>query len=228
MGVRSPRIQVISVDEPLSNADAKLLVHMRAESRLQAGGDDDDICLPHDQIESQTNADRIVVLRMDGSNRSAPRATLSTGSNIFVARLYSPRRPMNLYQRSHPRATTALLSDAMMEYDLPLLRSPSVAISARLIRIRPEHSTWRRTLTPGDRVRIHWALNPGIFGKCGEQNHRRLRDRVEEQPDRRVHNAPSGPGSPSSSIRDCVSDYAPAFRESLFALQYHHHFQREE
>lgn len=59
--VRNPR--VFLMDEPLSNLDAKLRVHMRAEiARLHKELDATMIYVTHDQTEAMTLADRIVVM----------------------------------------------------------------------------------------------------------------------------------------------------------------------
>src|SRR3954468_1738334 len=60
--VRHP--QVFLFDEPLSNLDAELRVHMRVEiSRLHKKLGVTMIYVTHDQVEAMTLADRIVVLR---------------------------------------------------------------------------------------------------------------------------------------------------------------------
>jgi len=60
--VRNPKVFLF--DEPLSNLDAKLRVHMRAEiSSLHRRLDTTMIYVTHDQIEAMTMADRIVVMK---------------------------------------------------------------------------------------------------------------------------------------------------------------------
>ncbi|MBX8814706.1 hypothetical protein HBA91_18990, partial [Ochrobactrum sp. MR34] len=50
-------------DEPLSNLDAKLRVHMRVEiKRLQRSLGVTSVYVTHDQMEAMTLADRLVVL----------------------------------------------------------------------------------------------------------------------------------------------------------------------
>src|SRR5581483_1410911 len=52
------------MDEPLSNLDAKLRVHMRAEiSRLQSELETTTIYVTHDQVEAMTMGDRVAVMR---------------------------------------------------------------------------------------------------------------------------------------------------------------------
>ncbi len=59
--VREP--QAFLMDEPLSNLDAKLRVHMRAElKRLQKDIGVTTIYVTHDQVEAMTMADRVAIL----------------------------------------------------------------------------------------------------------------------------------------------------------------------
>lgn len=93
--VRRPKIFLF--DEPLSNLDAKLRTHMRAEikllhKRMQATS----IYVTHDQVEAMTLADRIVI--MNGGHIEqvgSPMEVFLEPANTFVASFIgSP--PMNL------------------------------------------------------------------------------------------------------------------------------------
>ncbi|CDZ33917.1 ATPase component of ABC-type sugar transporter [Neorhizobium galegae bv. officinalis] len=93
--VRRPKVFLF--DEPLSNLDAKLRTHMRAEikhlhKRMQATS----IYVTHDQVEAMTLADRIVI--MNGGNIEqvgSPMEVFLEPANTFVAGFIgSP--PMNL------------------------------------------------------------------------------------------------------------------------------------
>jgi len=65
--VREP--QVFLMDEPLSNLDAKLRVHMRAElKRLQKDLGVTTIYVTHDQVEAMTMADRVALLSKGSSS----------------------------------------------------------------------------------------------------------------------------------------------------------------
>jgi ABC-type sugar transport system ATPase subunit len=58
--VRDPKVFLF--DEPLSNLDAKMRVHMRSEiSRLHSQLTTTMVYVTHDQVEAMTLADRIVV-----------------------------------------------------------------------------------------------------------------------------------------------------------------------
>jgi lactose/L-arabinose transport system ATP-binding protein len=83
--VRHP--QVFLFDEPLSNLDAELRVHMRIEiARLHRELATTMIYVTHDQIEAMTLADKIVVLR-DGSvaQVGSPLDLYDDPDNVFVA-----------------------------------------------------------------------------------------------------------------------------------------------
>jgi multiple sugar transport system ATP-binding protein len=61
--VRSPA--AFLMDEPLSNLDAKLRVHMRAEvSRIQRRLGVATLYVTHDQVEAMTMGDRVAVMRV--------------------------------------------------------------------------------------------------------------------------------------------------------------------
>ena len=83
--VRNP--QVFLFDEPLSNLDAELRVHMRIEiARLHKELQTTIIYVTHDQVEAMTLADTIVVLR-DGiiEQVGRPLELYDDPANLFVA-----------------------------------------------------------------------------------------------------------------------------------------------
>src|ERR1700712_1332016 len=83
--VRHP--QVFLFDEPLSNLDAELRVHMRIEiAKLHQELATTIIYVTHDQVEAMTLADKIVVLR-DGSvaQVGSPLTLYDDPDNLFVA-----------------------------------------------------------------------------------------------------------------------------------------------
>ena len=83
--VRTP--QVFLMDEPLSNLDAKLRVHMRAELKhLQHELGVTTIYVTHDQIEAMTLADRIAVMDEGVVQQLAsPKDIYNDPANLFVA-----------------------------------------------------------------------------------------------------------------------------------------------
>ncbi len=83
--VRQP--QVILMDEPLSNLDAKLRGQMRSEIiRLRQKIDTTFVYVTHDQVEAMTLGDRIVVMR-DGfiQQVGTPQEVFNHPENVFVA-----------------------------------------------------------------------------------------------------------------------------------------------
>jgi multiple sugar transport system ATP-binding protein len=81
------RPEVFLFDEPLSNLDAELRVHMRSEiASLHKRLGNTMVYVTHDQIEAMTLADKIVVLR-DGlvEQVGTPRDLYERPGNLFVA-----------------------------------------------------------------------------------------------------------------------------------------------
>lgn len=93
--VRDPAVFLL--DEPLSNLDAKLRAHMRAELiRLHETIRRTMIYVTHDQLEAMTMSDRIAVL-LDGRLQqfASPKAIYASPANAFVAGFVGTP-PMNL------------------------------------------------------------------------------------------------------------------------------------
>jgi len=93
--VRRPA--VFLMDEPLSNLDAKLRGHMRAELKhMQHGLGITTIYVTHDQVEAMTLAHRVALLEGGKLQQlAAPKVIYNDPENLFVARFIgSP--PMNL------------------------------------------------------------------------------------------------------------------------------------
>ena len=139
--VRNPA--VFLMDEPLSNLDAKLRVHTRAEvSRIQRRVGVATVYVTHDQVEAMTMGDRIAVMRNGRIQQCAtPQVVYGLPNNLFVAAFIgSPA--MNLYQAElSADGTTVALGNQTL--DVPtVLRPESVAGSHRgrpvVVGIRPE------------------------------------------------------------------------------------------
>jgi multiple sugar transport system ATP-binding protein len=91
------RPSVFLMDEPLSNLDAKLRGHMRAELKhMQDQLGITTIYVTHDQIEAMTLADRVAILEKGVLQQLAPPAEIyNNPANLFVAQFIgSP--PMNI------------------------------------------------------------------------------------------------------------------------------------
>jgi multiple sugar transport system ATP-binding protein len=100
--VRQP--QAYLMDEPLSNLDAKLRVHMRAEiASLQNELGVTTIYVTHDQVEAMTMGDRVAVMRKGELQQVAPPQELyERPVNLFVGGFIgSPA--MNLVEASIAR-----------------------------------------------------------------------------------------------------------------------------
>lgn len=128
--VREP--DVFLFDEPLSNLDAALRVHMRVEIlKLHQRLGNTMLYVTHDQVEAMTLADTIVVLR-DGrvEQIGTPLQLYREPANTFVAGFIgSP--PMNLLQGSMESGSVTLADSVLCQ------RSDST--SAVTIGLRPEH-----------------------------------------------------------------------------------------
>jgi multiple sugar transport system ATP-binding protein len=107
--VRQP--QAYLMDEPLSNLDAKLRVHMRAEiSSLQHDLGVTTIYVTHDQVEAMTMGDRVAVMRKGDLQQVAPPQELyDRPVNLFVGGFIgSPA--MNMVESEIERSDGTLLA----------------------------------------------------------------------------------------------------------------------
>jgi len=118
--------EVFLFDEPLSNLDAELRVHMRAEiAGLHQRLGNTMVYVTHDQIEAMTLADKIVVLR-DGlvEQVGSPRELYERPCNSFVAQFIgSPK--MNIFE--------------MGSFPADLLKDLHLPEGCHTFGLRPEH-----------------------------------------------------------------------------------------
>ncbi|MDB5531172.1 MAG: ugpC [Devosia sp.] len=140
--VRNP--QVFLFDEPLSNLDAELRVHMRIEiARLHKELQTTMIYVTHDQVEAMTLADTIVVLR-DGlvEQVGKPLELYDNPSNQFVAGFIgSPRMNFmaaKVVEAGSGTVTVALTKQGNVRITLPLTAAPAIGSDVTL-GVRPEH-----------------------------------------------------------------------------------------
>src|SRR5512141_2897097 len=134
---------VLLFDEPLSNLDAKLRVHMRTElKRLHQSIKSTMVYVTHDQVEAMTMGDRIVI--MNGGKIcqvGTPLEVYDRPANLFVAGFIgSP--PMNFFQAelvSGDGGGVALQLEGGLR--LPLERPDLSGSAGRrvVLGIRPEH-----------------------------------------------------------------------------------------
>ena len=116
--VREPRLFLL--DEPLSNIDAKLRVHMRAELiALQRELKITTIYVTHDQIEAMTMADRVMVMNHAKiSQIGKPLEVFRSPSNLFVAG-FMGTPPMNFFPASYKAVNShAVVSNDFFSIDL--------------------------------------------------------------------------------------------------------------
>jgi multiple sugar transport system ATP-binding protein len=118
--------EVFLFDEPLSNLDAELRVHMRSEiASLHKRLGNTMIYVTHDQIEAMTLADKIVVLR-DGlvEQVGTPRELYERPGNLFVAQFIgSPKMnilPIDAVAGAWPGRPTGAAHVGMRPEDLKL------------------------------------------------------------------------------------------------------------
>lgn len=127
--------EVFLFDEPLSNLDASLRVHMRLEiSRLHRQLGKTTIYVTHDQVEAMTMANRIVVMSDGVIQQVGPPLELyDHPANIFVAGFIgSPT--MNFFDAVATKGAARLADGSA----LPLAAAPPEG-GKIVIGIRPEH-----------------------------------------------------------------------------------------
>jgi lactose/L-arabinose transport system ATP-binding protein len=136
--VRHP--QVFLFDEPLSNLDAELRVHMRIElARLHRELQATIIYVTHDQVEAMTLADKIVVLR-DGEVAQAgtPLDLYDNPDNLFVAGFIgSPK--MNFLEGVVDASGKSITLSQHGNQVIPVVAAHPVPGSTVTVGIRPEH-----------------------------------------------------------------------------------------
>jgi multiple sugar transport system ATP-binding protein len=173
--MRNP--QAFLMDEPLSNLDAQLRVHMRSEiARLQRRLGVTTVYVTHDQTEAMTMGDRVAVLRNGGVLQvDTPQALYDRPVDVFVARFIgSPA--MNvvgamLTQRDG--GAFAEFGEHRLRIDDALRTQPSLrALLGRpaLMGIRPEAMQDARLMAEAseDRclrttVRLREAMGPEVY-----------------------------------------------------------------
>jgi multiple sugar transport system ATP-binding protein len=126
--VREPAAYLM--DEPLSNLDAKLRVHMRAEiAGLQDSLGVTTIYVTHDQVEAMTMGDRVAVMRKGELQQVAPPQELyERPVNLFVGGFIgSPA--MNMLEATIERQNGSLLAR---------VGAQSLTLGDEVLRARPK------------------------------------------------------------------------------------------
>src|SRR5437870_8629088 len=128
---------VLLFDEPLSNLDAKLRVHMRTElKRLHQRVRTTSVYVTHDQVEAMTMGDRIVI--MNGGKImqiASPLEAYDKPTNRFVAGFIGTR-PMNFFEGELRDGGVRLAGDIRLPLPRPLPSEPGKKV---IFGIRPEH-----------------------------------------------------------------------------------------
>ena len=143
--VRHPKVFLF--DEPLSNLDAELRVHMRIEiAKLHKKLATTMIYVTHDQVEAMTLADKIVVLRAGVVEQvGAPLDLYDDPANLFVAGFIgSPR--INFFKGIVESAGSERLSVRLPDFggvviEVEAKAGPIAAQTPITLGIRPEHFT---------------------------------------------------------------------------------------
>lgn len=125
------------MDEPLSNLDAALRVHMRAElTELHRSLDTTFIYVTHDQAEALTMSSRVAVM-MDGNilQLDSPAKIYTDPDSLKVAEFIgSPK--INVFDGVIDRAGKIMIGDHVLPQLAPLMKQADIKIG-----IRPEHLT---------------------------------------------------------------------------------------
>ncbi|MBL8290077.1 MAG: sn-glycerol-3-phosphate ABC transporter ATP-binding protein UgpC [Rubrivivax sp.] len=162
--VRNP--SVFLFDEPLSNLDAELRVHMRAElAKLQRRLKTTTVYVTHDQVEAMTMGHRICVLRPAGSDPAqgnltqvgTPMEVYDTPANLFTAGFMGTPKMNLLAARLSDSGDEVLLHEVRLPV-APAFRDAARQMKGRdvVLGLRPEHI--------GAEREVDWASDTSITG----------------------------------------------------------------
>lgn len=144
--------EVMLLDEPLSNLDARLRLEMRAEfQRIHRESGTTMVFVTHDQFEAMTLATRIVVMNEGRVQQiGTPLEIYDCPANRFVAEFMgSP--PINIVERAHSTAAAEALDAWADRRSLPIgsvgLRPEALRVSAGISDAPPEAFTLSLTVS---------------------------------------------------------------------------------
>jgi len=132
---------VLLFDEPLSNLDAKLRVHMRTElKRLHQAVKSTMVYVTHDQVEAMTMGDRIVIMNFGAILQvGTPLEAYDKPVNRFVAGFIGTP-PMNFFKGTLTKNGERGSVELEGGVELPLTRpAPQGSNRPVTVGIRPEH-----------------------------------------------------------------------------------------
>jgi multiple sugar transport system ATP-binding protein len=165
--VREPRAYLM--DEPLSNLDAKLRVHMRAEvGKIQRELGVTTIFVTHDQVEAMTMGSRVAVMRKGEVQQvGPPEEVYNRPNNLFVAGFIGSPAMNFLEARivTRPEGTVAELAGQ----DIPVPARWAAQRSTLIVGFRPEAvrdaSTLQsdRVIRLSGRVELVESLGPEVM-----------------------------------------------------------------
>ena len=116
--VRNPAIYLL--DEPLSNLDAKLRVHMRSELKLlRSRLGVTTIYVTHDQTEAMTLGDRVAVLKPVSDSGDSNLQQVETPQNLYL-------RPKNLF-------VAGFIGSPAMNFLYADVGMPGESVTARIV-----------------------------------------------------------------------------------------------
>jgi len=155
--VRQP--QAFLMDEPLSNLDAKLRVHMRAEiGALHKRIGVTTVYVTHDQVEAMTMADRVVIMQGGIIQQiAAPDELFNNPANLFVAGFIGSPGMNFLNAELRDGALTVF----GQKVNLP---AASARQGSVIVGLRPEH------LVLGD-GRVTFSVRPTLVESLGSEKY---------------------------------------------------------
>lgn len=143
--VRQP--EVFLFDEPLSNLDAKLRLHMRTElQQIQNELETTSVYVTHDQTEAMTMSDRIVILDKGTIQQvGTPEIVYAEPANLFVANFIgSPS--MNFFDVTLDNETLVTEDfETELSVDFASMVRSHATTDGLVLGIRPEHIAVKET-----------------------------------------------------------------------------------
>ena len=137
----APKPQVLFMDEPLSNLDAKLRMEMRTElKRLHRDTDSTFVYVTHDQLEAMTLSTRVCIMENGLLQQYAPPLEMyNAPANLFVAD-FMGNPTMNFIEGTAVvDGCKAILRFAGMEAEFVSPQPIQLSGSDMVLGIRPEH-----------------------------------------------------------------------------------------
>jgi ABC-type sugar transport system ATPase subunit len=165
--IRDP--EVFLLDEPLSNLDAKLRVHMRAElAALHQKVRTTMVYVTHDQLEAMTLSDRIVVMNHGVVQQvGRPEEIYSCPANRFVAEFIGTPSMNMIEGQVRTEAGRALFTGPGVSVAVPQEAARALpALGPATLGIRPEHISLVAPDAPGAiaaRVNVSELAGPERF-----------------------------------------------------------------